>query len=276
MAAPADVVVVTEGLDEGDDLAVDRRGTPFGPADEPLVAAQRRSTVRSHGVLHDGVERQLRRRPQAQGVAGAGRGIVDRQFELGRVAGKHRRRPLRGKREAMQVAKRVHHADQAERGEQEDQRMSQRQVVVDGTDEQRQENDGKQQSAAVGQDVDGAPAERARRQLWLRCGKEPPPVRLCAGGAGVHLPRLHSGNGDTAQQAGDVFKLRVAALLRGAQAMAGDGRQHRLHVIRNDHVAAVQPGPGAGCREQGIGYRLDHDAAVNPFFFFVILKRKRF
>ena len=150
----------------------------------------------------------------------------------------------------MQVAKRVHHADQAECGEQEDQRMSQRQVVVDGTDEQRQENGGKQQSAAVGQDVDGAPAERARRQLRLRCGKEPPPVRLCAGGAGVHLPRLHSGNGDTGEQAGNFAAAGGLTVAGREQTVLRHGDEDGLDIVRQHHVAAGQPGPGPGCGQQ--------------------------
>ena len=60
-----------------------------------------------------------------------------------------------------------------------------------------------------------------RRVLFRRCASG---KKLLETGGEDH----GSGNGDAAQQAGDVFGCGIAALLRGTQAMAGDGWQHGL------------------------------------------------
>ena len=85
-----------------------------------------------------------------------------RQVErkIGDFAGEHRNAAARCDAESVQVAEGMHHADEREAGEQEDEGMAERQVVVDGTGQHGQQGGGKEQAGPRRQDED-APLRQA-------------------------------------------------------------------------------------------------------------------
>jgi hypothetical protein len=76
-------------------------------------------------------------------------------------AGKHRRAPAGRDDQSVQVAKGVHHADDAQPGEQENQRVAERQVVVDGAEQHDDQASAKSRPPRVGQD-ENAPLAQAQ------------------------------------------------------------------------------------------------------------------
>src|SRR3990167_3024582 len=89
-----------------------------------------------------------------------------------RFAGEDRLAAARGDDQAVQVAKGMDHADDAEPGEQEDQRMAERQVVVDGADQHQEQRRREQQTAARRDDENPALAEAQGRRAVAAPAKQ--------------------------------------------------------------------------------------------------------
>lgn len=82
---------------------------------------------------------------------------------MGQVAGEDRGATARRDEQAVQVAKRMHHAGDTDAGQSEDQEMAERQVVIDGADQHDGQRHGVEQAAARRQDEDPPLAEAQRR-----------------------------------------------------------------------------------------------------------------
>jgi hypothetical protein len=98
---------------------------------------------------------------------------------------------------AEKVAKCVDHANQAQPGEQKNQRMAQRQVVVDGAGEHRNQGEGKDHPGARRQN-ENAPLGQTKRSSAVAL---PAKQVLFKASQQAH----ESGNGNAANQAGDIF-----------------------------------------------------------------------
>ena len=135
-------------------------------------------------------------------------GIVYQQSEFCCFTGEYRIGAARRDAQGDQIAESMHHGNKTESGKQENQCMAETQAVVDGTEQHDDQGQCEEQPAARRHDEDAALAEAQRCCSVAAPAKK----KLLETSGEVH----GSGNGNAAQQAGDVFGLCIAALLGGA------------------------------------------------------------
>src|SRR5688500_20216704 len=99
------------------------------------------------------------RRPVERGAA------VEIEPELRRLAGEHRLRAPGADGDAREVARGVHHAGEAEAGEQEGEREAERERVVDRADEEHDERGGEVPTKARRDDVRATEPARYRPEI---------------------------------------------------------------------------------------------------------------
>jgi hypothetical protein len=186
---------------------------------------------------------------------------VELHAEAGRLAAEHRLAAPGAHGEIDQVAEGVVDAHPGDAADQEGQREAEAEVVVDGGQQHHQERQREGQPEAGG----STKMRRCPRVIGPASG--PRPGTASAGGA-RRWPAMAAGSSwqrhGLDEPAGEgVGPQRCVA---GAQAVAGHGGQHGLHVFRQDVVAPAEQRPGPRRREQpepGPGRQAEGEAGAS-------------
>ncbi len=186
------------------------------------------------------------RQPDRKAVVPA---AVDQlQLEARLFAGEHRRCAARDQVQVRQVAKSQDHVDHAARRQQEGQAEAEAERIVDGADEQDHQQHEEAQAGPARQDEHAPVVQEHFARLGI-AQLEQPAIEPAAQAASQGLE-----HGSAVQTGTDFISCSTrsrlaegaaAGRLQRPQPVRADRHQHRLHVLRDDVVAAFQRGPGA-------------------------------
>jgi hypothetical protein len=113
----------------------------------------------------------------------AGIRVVQNQREARGFAGEHRGAGADGEREAGEVAEGVQDRGDAQSGEQEDEAVTEAQVVIDRADQQHNQRDGEEQAGARGQHIDAPLVQQDRYRFgcaYAQCPGNEAVVQIAA------------------------------------------------------------------------------------------------
>ena len=199
-------------------------------------------------AAHVGEHRVLVAAPDRDGEALARRGF-EHHAEMRGVAGEDRVAPAGPQLQVREVAPGVQHRHAAHRGEEEGEEEAERQRVVDGGEEEHQQDQGEGVALLRGEDEDPPLDERDRRRL-RRPGPEDP-VRDRLPQVGEHRPGALLRDGDGREQVRGGVESALLRFARTVQAVADDGGQDRLDVLGEHLPASLHHRPRLGAAQHG-------------------------